>query len=257
MIVKCEFCKTKFRLDLERVKSQRVRVRCSRCGNVFEVSKPSEEPNILNNSFVEPRPSFSREKGMPASVVPGRTTPPASRRQSRPGRRNPFFWIIVFIIIGTGFYALLKYDYLGDLFGTSLNSVAKREFAPTIVSDSVQAYFLDNKQAGQIFVVKGDVVNNSPEPASFILLEGEIYNSKGETTQNQRCFAGNEMTQEELTHLAVAEIQNQMMNREGRDLKNVHIPPQGRVPFMLVYHNLSNLENLTDYSVEVVSFENE
>jgi len=44
-----------------------------------------------------------------------------------------------------------------------------------------------------------------------------------------------------------------MMNREGKNLKNVRIPPAGKAPFMLVFHNLPEVSTLSNYSVNVIS----
>ena len=61
------------------------------------------------------------------------------------------------------------------------------------------------------------------------------------------------MSRDELSRLNMTEIQNRMMNREGKSLANVRIPPGKRVPFVLVFHNLPELKALSDYSVEVIS----
>lgn len=44
MVVQCEHCKTKFRLDASRIKP-RSRVRCSKCGNVFSISTEEKQPD--------------------------------------------------------------------------------------------------------------------------------------------------------------------------------------------------------------------
>jgi hypothetical protein len=43
------------------------------------------------------------------------------------------------------------------------------------------------------------------------------------------------------------------MYREGKNMKNVRIPPAGKVPFMLVFHNLPEMSTLSNYSVNVIS----
>ncbi len=43
------------------------------------------------------------------------------------------------------------------------------------ILESMQAYFLENDHLGQIFVVEGEVRNDSPSPVSFILVEGKLY----------------------------------------------------------------------------------
>ena len=121
------------------------------------------------------------------------------------------------------------------------------------VLDTTQAFFLENSHAGQIFVVEGEVENQSAKPASFILMEGKLYNTTNRVAITQRCYAGNAMSRDELSRTNITEIQSRMMNREGKSLSNVKIPPGKRVSFMLVFHNLPELKALSDYSVEVVS----
>ena len=102
-------------------------------------------------------------------------------------------------------------------------------------------------------MVEGEVANESIEAVSFILLEGRLYTKDNKVAQSQKCFSGNVMSREELTRLNVREIQDRMMNREGKNLMNVHVPSAKRIPFMLVFHNLPELDALSDYSVEVIS----
>ncbi len=125
---------------------------------------------------------------------------------------------------------------------------------PTVsILDSTKAYFLENVHAGQLFVVEGEAVNESSKPVSFILLEGKLYTSNNQVAQNQKSFCGNAMTRDELRQMPIAEIQNRMMNREGKNLSNVHVASGVKIPFMLVFHNLPDLNVLNDYSVEVIS----
>ena len=51
MIIQCEQCRTKFRLDDSRVKDAGVKVRCAKCKHVFSVRK--ELPDTL------PQPGFA------------------------------------------------------------------------------------------------------------------------------------------------------------------------------------------------------
>ncbi|MEN6484313.1 MAG: DUF3426 domain-containing protein [Syntrophobacteraceae bacterium] len=121
------------------------------------------------------------------------------------------------------------------------------------IMDSTRAYFLENAHAGQIFVVEGEVSNESSRPISFILLEGKLYTTNNQIAQTQRCYPGNGMPRNELAQLNVTEIQNRMMHREGKNLTNVNIAPSKRIPFMLVFHNLPEMDALGDYSIEVIS----
>jgi hypothetical protein len=117
----------------------------------------------------------------------------------------------------------------------------------------VQAYYLENVHSGQVLVIEGEVLNESSTPVSFVMIEGKLFNSKDTVAQIQRCYVGNSFTRKEITNLNLSEIQERMMNREGKNLKNVRIPPAGKAPFMLVFHNLPEVSTLSNYSVNVIS----
>jgi hypothetical protein len=121
------------------------------------------------------------------------------------------------------------------------------------ITDSVKAYYLENVHAGQVLVIEGEVLNESSQPVSFVMIEGKLFNSKDTVSQIQRCYVGNSFTRKEITNLNLSEMQEKMMNREGKNLKNVRIPPAGKAPFMLVFHNLPEVSTLSNYSVNVVS----
>ncbi len=251
MIVTCEICETKFRLDLERMGKSRAKVRCSRCGHVFVVEKPAE--SSPSSAFAEAEDaSASREETL-ARVPPlaGPRIPPTRKKKSRKGLIGGLLLLAV-VMIG-GLYTVDRMGILGEGDSESRDtpSADLEKPAVSLINDT-EAFFLQNETVGQIFVVQGHVVNESPRPVSFILLEGKIYTEK-EPVVTQRAYCGNLLSRQDLTRMDMTDIQNVMMNREGADLANVHVPPHGRVPFMVVFHNLPDLSLLTDYSVEVVS----
>jgi hypothetical protein len=130
----------------------------------------------------------------------------------------------------------------------------KEPVQPTVtITDSVQAYYLENLHSGQVLVIEGEVLNESSKPVSFVMIEGKLYNNNDAVAQVQRCYAGNSLTRKEIANLKIPEIQDKIMYREGKNLKNVRIPPGGRVPFMLIFHNLPEMSNLSNYSVNVIS----
>jgi predicted Zn finger-like uncharacterized protein len=245
MVVSCELCNAKFRLDPERLKGPKNKVRCSRCGHVFAVTQ--EEEDLVHVDLADDM-DFSTEA--PAAPTP----PPAPSRPSRAKQGLPWKRLLIgvalVLIIGLAGLGLMNY-----LSSHSEDKAAQGlpETPQIKVLDSTQAFFLENAQAGQIFVVEGEIENQSAKPVSFILLEGKLYNTTNRVAITQKCYAGNAMTREELSRLNMAEIQNRMMNREGKTLSNVKIPFGKHVPFMLVFHNLPELKALSDYSVEVVS----
>lgn len=253
MIVTCESCKTKFRLDPSRLKKEESKVRCSRCGHVFNVQRPQEE--VLLKVDV-PQEKLDFEDDFLATPPPrDPTSLYFSKKKSRTGR---FIWPALSALVvlaglfwlGGGFSGLLSSSKTEN---NQFGATGAVEQPKVTIPDTTQAYFLENTHLGQIFVIEGEVENESPKPVSFIMIEGRLYGSDNRVVQSQRCFSGNVLKREELMRLNITEIQNKMMNREGQNLSNVHIVSAKRVPFMLVFHNLPELDSLSDYSVEVIS----
>jgi len=257
MIVTCESCQTKFRLDPSRLRGPESKVRCSRCGNVFNISPPEEEDGFLDFDLPESTPELASE--IPVHPpIPGPVTASSAKKSS--SSKTLLIWIIPLLLLGAASLWVIGQKVAS----TSSNRASQPPIVesgvtpdkPSVnIMDTTQAYFLENAYAGQIFVVEGEVKNESATPVSFILLEGKLYSTDNKVAQSQRCFCGNVMSREELVQLNVTEIQDRMMNREGKDLENVHLAQGQSVPFMLVFHNLPELNTLTDYSVEVVSSE--
>ncbi|MDY0040662.1 MAG: zinc-ribbon domain-containing protein [Desulforhabdus sp.] len=252
MIVSCEACKTKFRLDPSRLKGDKSKVRCSRCGYVFTVQRPQEEV-LLKVDLSEQDLTFEEELTKPPSIL----GPPGAYASKKKTKNKLLVGLIaLLIILGAGIFLLTKYDSFLTLSksGDNKGNAPTAEEQPSVtILDTTQAYFLENANAGQIFVIEGEIANESTKPVSFILLEGKIYGTDNRVAQSQRCFSGNVLVREELTRLSITEIQNRMMNREGKNLSNVHILPGNRIAFMLVFHNLPELDALSDYSIEVIS----
>ncbi len=140
------------------------------------------------------------------------------------------------------------------LFSTGKKSGKEQPAQPIVtIMDSVQAYYLENAHSGQVLVIEGEVLNESSKPVSFVMIEGKLFNNNDTVAQIQRCYVGNTLTRKEIANLKLSEIQDRIMYREGKNMKNVRIPPAGKVPFMLVFHNLPEMSTLSNYSVNVIS----
>ena len=256
MIVACESCKTKFRLDVARIKSARKRVRCSRCGHVFEVSPPPDQDEELFHVELSDEPLGEEQEQqviIPARMSSEATAPSPKRRGLS---RNLMLGLGCAAVIGMAliYFLVFRTPSPPPVPVPTAKAPTGEAAQPDInILDTTQAYFLENANTGQIFVVEGEVANESSQPVSFILLEGKLFTKNNQVAVSQRCYAGNPIPRSELTKLNITDIQNRMMNREGKDLLNVHVPNKKRVPFALVFHNLPELDNLSDYSIEVIS----
>ena len=247
MVITCESCGARFRIDSDKLNKPRNKVRCSKCKNIFLVEQP-DESDLIHIEISEEESAF----------IPG-TIHEEIRKATAPASREG--WSLKKKILLAGVAAVIIIVIVAFVFGpgglrpvlTSKSPPAEPAKPVITITDSVQAYYLENVHSGQVLVIEGEVLNESDKPVSFVMIEGKLFNSKDTVAQTQQCYVGNSFTRKEITNLNLSEMQEKMMNREGKNLKNVRIPPAGKAPFMLVFHNLPEMSTLSNYSVNVIS----
>jgi predicted Zn finger-like uncharacterized protein len=247
MVITCESCGAKFRIDSDKLNKPRNKVRCSRCKNVFLVEQPDED-GLIHIEISDEESTF-----IPATIPEQIVMATESAKSQGWSLKKKILLagvavvlilvIVAFVFAPGGLLALF-----------TSKSPPPGPVKPVVtITDTVQAYYLENVRSGQVLVIEGEVLNESSKPVSFVMIEGKLFNSKDAVAQIQRCYVGNSFTRKEITNLNLSEMQEKMMNREGKNLKNVRIPPAGKAPFMLVFHNLPEVSTLSNYSVNIVS----
>jgi len=116
---------------------------------------------------------------------------------------------------------------------------------------AVTGDFVVSDKSGQLFVIRGVIVNNYPRNRSFILVRGKILDSKGKTVRNKTAYAGNTYTDQKIKRLSMDEIDAALKNRYGMGRKNLKLAPGASINFMIVFENLP--ENMSEFVVEAVS----
>ena len=247
MVITCESCGAKFRIDSDKLNKPRNKVRCSQCKNIFLVELPDED-DLIHIEISDEESAF-----IPGTIhAEIRKAAAPAKGESRSSKKK---------ILLAGVAAVIIIVIVAFVFGpgglrpvlTSKSPPAEPAKPVITITDSVQAYYLENVHSGQVLVIEGEVLNESDKPVSFVMIEGKLFNSKDTVAQIQRCYVGNSFTRKEITNLNLSEMQEKMMNPEGKNLKNVRIPPAGKAPFMLVFHNLPEVSTLSNYSVNVIS----
>lgn len=110
--------------------------------------------------------------------------------------------------------------------------------------------FLINREAGEIFVISGDAVNNFRKPRASIQVRATLYGAKGVTLQQKTAYAGNALSKEQLTTLPFAKIEAAMNNQFGDSLANLGVQPGKSIPFAVVFDKVP--KEVVEYAVEVV-----
>ena len=282
MIIECEKCASKFSLDETLLKSEGSKVKCSICKHVFTayprqqmsdkepiadqaLDKDSKEALSFDTADAdfdlafekaieeaeteeaiseeiadeEEIDSFKEEPEM--GPFDDETTAPKKRKG--PSKMLILAASIVLLIVA------------GAMVNYFLNSSEKQESSdPGVMRLSYRAVtgsFVESNTAGQLFVIKGMVTNNYPNPRSFILLRGSIQDDKGITVRTAVAYAGNSFSEKEIREMPLVDLKKRQDNKSGDEEKNVNIPSGGTIPFMIIFEKLP--ENITEFTVEAVS----
>jgi predicted Zn finger-like uncharacterized protein len=96
---------------------------------------------------------------------------------------------------------------------------------------------INNYMLGQVGVVEGTAVNRADYPVSRILIKAEIIDAYSVVLNERTGYAGNILTDEELTNLSEEEILKKLLQPQGLNNSNDKIMPNGQIPFMIVFPN--------------------
>lgn len=185
---------------------------------------------------------------------------PGPSSTDRPGKtarsRGPL--IALFSILGLVVIAIAIYFFMPGILPDWLSFLkpAEKEAIMDIGVTGldfrdVEGSFITNSGAGQLFVIKGAVLNNNSTTRSHILLKGAILDDTGNVIKQRLIYAGNTFSDKDLMELPLEEINNALKNRSGQGDINVNIPSGSSIPFMIVFEELP--DNLGEFIVEAVS----
>lgn len=113
-----------------------------------------------------------------------------------------------------------------------------------VVIKKLKGSFVKNSQAGELFVIYGEVTNTGLKEKSDVKLIGRIYNKNNEIVKEQTSKAGVYFDQETLKTTSILMMNKQMEVGEGTLLTTNN--PQ---PFTIVFDNLG--KDIKEFSVDV------
>jgi len=116
---------------------------------------------------------------------------------------------------------------------------------------NIKEHTVKNWIVGDIFIVQGIAVNKNTSPVSQVKVRGRILDSSGTVLMEEKVYAGNILTDEELKNLTEEEIKEELSNSLGSDFLNREIPYKGEIPFMIVFSNPP--ESAKEYLIDSVN----
>lgn len=228
MIVQCEQCGKRFKLNPDFISRPEVKVRCSNCQHVFRVSKP-EPPDVLEL----------------ATAPQELESQPVTRRTPRRGFLLLFIPLIL-ILGGIAAWLYLPWPLRSK-------PVPKPTGIEQLTLVETSGYFVDNQKDGQLFVIQGRVRNEFPEAKRWIHLRAKLYTTDGRTARQQDFYAGNELSDQQLQSMPLQALLVLVQRRPTTEERARVIAAQEEVSFTVPFGNLPELTKLSDYSVEIIA----
>jgi len=100
---------------------------------------------------------------------------------------------------------------------------------------NVKQRYVQHWILGNLLVVEGTAWNSTPFPVARIRAEARLFDAKGTSLAREEAFAGNLLTDMELTTLPDENIKRELATSQGSDVSNDRVEPRGQIPFMIVF----------------------
>jgi pilus assembly protein FimV len=175
------------------------------------------------------------------------------------GILRPVMILLIIIILPLGAVVLLDRfmdyqvpfvtDYVKQI--PYIDQVMKSDSAPVgeISVANISSKFIDNTVAGKLFVITGTVKNEFPDAHKYIKVQGSLFSSGKTLAKKVTAYAGNYISDADLSNTPMANINKRLSNRFGDKKSNFNVKPGRAIPFMVVFSDLP--ESLEEFTIEV------
>lgn len=280
MIVQCQNCQTKFRLDETKMAPAGAWVRCGKCQDVFQVLPPAPPAGTPppDQTLELDRGVTRRERVAEEAADFGLDLDAPDPKAKVKGRGRGFkiiFWLVATVMLLAVLAAggLVTLDRLGlspklvDRFralpglslllsqtgaGKAAKPPAEAEYQGLLLNQ-VRGYFRVNQAAGRLFVIQGLVENQGQQERTAVMVRGRLTDTQGQVARQEVAYAGQVFNPDELQQMPLAELQARLGKPEGPDGSKATVKPGATQPFMIVFANLP--ANLAEFTAEVVGSE--
>jgi predicted Zn finger-like uncharacterized protein len=214
------------------------------------LSKEPEKPLSIRDS-IWPVADSKDEEGGDDDLSPLSIT---SRRKGSPVFPILIGGLLVLLLGGAGFYLFtVRSGGFADLLPESAKALfgLGKKAGGLVEIRSLEGAFLSNREAGEIFVMKGDVFNISSKPLTTIQVKGKIYGPDGTVLAQQTVYCGNVLSGEQLAMQPFSSMAKVMGRQFGETLANFEVQPGKGVPFVIVFKDVPR--GAKDFAAEVMS----
>lgn len=204
---------------------------------------------------VKPAPTVAVQTS-PAEPAERASKPAPAAPAVAPPRSGPLNRLVLFVLgllltlVGAAGYFLWQAGGITPLMDRISGTTPPPVVQPQIRLTGLNGTFVNNKDAGQLFVIQGQAINEFAEIRSAITVKGALFDKGGKLLVQQTVFCGNRLDDTALQDLPFAKISEAMNNQFGDTLSNLNVAPGKAIPFTIVFRNFP--PELAEFTVESV-----
>lgn len=161
--------------------------------------------------------------------------------------------ILGLVIIGAALYFINGPEQIEQAIEQILGQYVRPAESGQIALDNLEGKFINNQEAGELFVIRGEATNKYKEPRAAIQVKGVIFDQNGKPLLQKTIFCGNPINDQELQTLPFSKLEEMMRNQFGKSLENMKVNSKESIPFVIAFRDLP--QNLSEFTVDVTSSE--
>lgn len=179
---------------------------------------------------------------------------PRSREKKKGPNRLIFKTALLIFLLLLFVYGIMNRDQLQKEYKNKISgfieSQVSMETNGKIGLIQLIGSYLINNQGEDLFVIRGEAINEFKGLRSSVVVRGTIYDEKGAVIQRQSAYGGNPLPDNSLKKLGFKEIRDIMNKELGENLVNLNIASGKGIPFTIVFNKVP--KNIKEFSVEVI-----
>jgi predicted Zn finger-like uncharacterized protein len=200
-----------------------------------------------------PSPPLTRERHE-STPLPARPLRPRVRQKKKGSSRLAMKVIIVILLVFVAIYGVMNRESTlkayNNIVSSFIENQTRVETSGRIGLIKLSGKYIANSQEGDLFVIRGEAVNEFKGLRSSVLVKGTIFGDNGAALQTQSAYCGNPLRDGRLKNLSFKEIRDVMSNELGENLVNMNIATGKGIPFTIVFNKAP--KNIKEFTVEVL-----
>ncbi len=202
----------------------------------------SEQRAGMNLTDIEVSPAFENlEESDEFQEISEETPPPPPPRKKSRAWKIALWSILVILVVPAVVYFVV-FPQLGDRYiqiARKFTGISEQTGGQSVMGQvklqDIRQRVINNYILGNIRIVEGTAVNQADFSIARIMVKAEILDAYAVVLDEKVSYAGNILTDEELTNMSEEDIAKRLALPEGRDNSNERVIPNSRIPFMIVF----------------------